>query len=384
MFGIDDALLPIAGSVLGGIFQNDAAQTQADATRAAASTAADAANPHLQWQKDEVIPYLTNVLHQATQGSSPGEDIRKQALAAVAPLLSNLSSSALPSLFDPESRDALRARRLRDLGMNELSDRSDSPMKFAPYRDREAASQLAMNSLADPVSFLEGPYARFFDKAGEDAISRNAMAKGQGRGSALIDDLYKFGGKSAEDSFQKFINNLLTLASQRGQNFTTDESSSLQAMTAGNAQYSALIDQASKLAGEADRNVKARLGTLSDVFNFGTAGMQNPLFDKLVSIVGGQPAAAAQAIVQGNKTASDMSLDGTAALTNALGKNGLEALYNNYLKNNNNSSSVSPAPYPYSDLNPVETPAQTSTIDWENPSFNYGNSSFNNNRTGFD
>ena len=359
-----ESLLPIAGSLLGGLFQDDAAQTQADATRAAAGTAAEAANPHLQWQKEVAIPYLTKILESQAGPTSPSNLLRDRSLAAVLPLLERLNTGGLPEMFDPQSRDAVSARRLRDIGMNELSDRADNPMKFASYRDREAASQLAMNSLTDPVSFLEGPYARFFDQAGEDAISRNAMAKGQGRSSALVENLHRFGGKTAEDSFQRFVNNLLSLAGQRGQNFTTDESSSLQAMNAGNAMLSALMDQASKTSGEADRNIKARLGTLSDIFNFGTAGKQDPFFDKLVSLAGGQPAAAAQAIIQGNKTAGEQTLGGTAALSQGL-QTGLGTLYRNLTNGNNQSGGNTYNEWAIPSGGALPQNSTTSLVDWD-------------------
>lgn len=363
-----ESLLPIAGSLLGGLFQDDAAQTQADATRAAAGTAAEAANPHLQWQKEVAIPYLTKVLSSQEDPSSATNRIRSGTLEALLPLLKELNSNGLPGMFDQNSPEVLSAKRLRDVGMNELTDRSDNPMNFSSYRDREALSRLAMNTMTDPVSFLEGPYARFYDQAGEDAISRNAMAKGQGRSSNLIRDLHKFGGKDSFQNMQQFLSNLMSLSTQRGNQFTTDESSALQAMTAGNSLLSALMDQYSKGAGLTDANVNSRIGTLANLFNLSNTGKQDPYFDKLVSLAGGNPAASAQAIMTGNNTAGAQSLGGTAALTNGL-KQALGLLTNEQIK-----STPQQAPYPYDDQNPVPVNNNTSMINWDDPATpNLGN-----------
>lgn len=314
--------LALGGSVLGGLFQNDAASTQADATLQAANTAAGAANPHLAWQQQQAIPYLTKVLQQQQMTDLPANKVRSGSIEQLLPLLEQLKGIQ-PSLFDMKSQPATGAQRLRDVGMNELTDRVNNPMAFDTYRDREALSSLAEQTMLDPTSFLTGPYKDFFDKAGESAIERSAAAKGQLGSGELLKDLGLFGGKEAQNSMQQFLTNLSSLAGQRGNMFTQDESSALQGMTAGNSLLASLLEQNTAQNQGNEAAISGRVGTLANLFNLANTSKSDPYFDKLVSLAGGQPAAAANAITQGQAAASQMNLAGTGALASGV-KNAID------------------------------------------------------------
>ena len=288
-----------------------------DSAEDSAETAADAANPHLWWQQQYALPYLEKVLAEAGNKKSPANQTRDRVLGELPGLMDMYKGLPDPKSLDRESMDYQLPALLRDQGIAELIDRGNNPMNYGTYQDREQINALQKTIMTNPVNaFLNGPYKEFFDKAGEQAIERSAAAKGQRNSGELLNDLGLFSGKNAMDTMQDVLVNLGTFASNRGTAYTNDQQEAYKNAQLGSDMIAELIKN---LGGENQMNVGAlqgRVESLGDMLNMTNASKQDPYFDKLVSLVGGNPAAAAQAITSGQQFGDSAMMGGLSRAGN--------------------------------------------------------------------
>ena len=303
-------------SPLGAVATVAGAMMAKDSASDAAEQSAEAANPHLWWQQQYALPYLQNVLAEAGNAKSSSNVVRGDLLKELPGLMEMFKGLPDPKTLDRESQDYILPSLLRDQSIAELIDRGNNPMNYGTYQDREKLAALQMGTLTDPMSFMRGPYGKFIDEAGEEAINRSNAAKGHRQGSKNAVDLAQHGSKNMLGNMQTFISNLGTLMNNRSTQYQQDQQEAYKNATLGSDLIAELIKN---MSGENKLNediVSNRIGTWGNMMNATNAGKSDPYFDKLVTIVQGNPGAAAQAITQNEARGSEQMLGGLSRAGN--------------------------------------------------------------------
>ena len=308
------AIIPAAISAISSM---SAADKQASAARESGQMSAEAANPYLDWQKGNIIPAIDSILGKGQIGE---EELKKMLKEQYPQLLEQFGG--LASQQEP-------ARRLRDIGINTLSDAIDSPMKDKQYADSEKYAALMDNMIRDPNQFyMNSPQAAASLRSGQQMLERTAAAKGRLGSGGFMADLQKLGQDNFAGGYSQQLKTLSDLSNQRRSQYQLDMTNSRDALIAG---MSAMKSPTEDLS--------TRLKTLSDMSTIpmNSNKLTNDRLGVLTQMLGlGSNASASQALLAGGMASTGALGGGISGATSAI----LKGLDNYNTQSNNQNTEL--------------------------------------------